>query len=73
MAAARRRASSRHRLTARQEFGPGMRTFSALAINNSLYKMESIRLGAPFMSASATSGSFYMDEFESRKQTYIGP
>ncbi len=51
----------------------GVQQANLTGINNSLYKMESIRLGAPFMSASATSGSYYIDEFESRKQTYIGP
>jgi sugar lactone lactonase YvrE len=42
-------------------------------INNSIYKIETIRLGAPNMSLTGTSGSFYIDAFESRRFTYIGP
>jgi hypothetical protein len=42
-------------------------------INNSIYAIETVRLGAPNMSISGTSGSFYIDAFESRRFTYIGP
>jgi hypothetical protein len=42
-------------------------------INNSAYKMESIRLGAPYMAFTGTSGSLYIDNFESRRFSYIGP
>ena len=42
-------------------------------ITNSSYTVERVRLGAPTMSITGTSGSFYIDAFESRRQTYIGP
>jgi hypothetical protein len=51
----------------------GVQQSSLTGINNSIYKMESVRLGAPFMFATLNSGSYYIDEFESRRQTYIGP
>ena len=51
----------------------GVQQSSLTGINNSIYKMESVRLGAPFMSATLNSGGYYIDEFESRRQTYIGP
>jgi hypothetical protein len=35
--------------------------------------VETLRLGAPTMTITGTSGSFYIDAFESRRQTYIGP
>jgi hypothetical protein len=41
-------------------------------INSSIYKIEAIRLGAPTMSITGTSGSYYIDVFESRRLTYIG-
>jgi hypothetical protein len=51
----------------------GVQQGSLTGVNNSIYSVDRIRLGAPFLSLSATSGSFYIDNFESRKQTYIGP
>jgi hypothetical protein len=42
-------------------------------INNSIYRIETVRLGAPTMSVTGTSGSYYIDAFESRRFTYIGP
>jgi hypothetical protein len=42
-------------------------------INNGIYKIETVRLGAPNMTITGTSGSFYIDAFESRRFTYIGP
>jgi len=42
-------------------------------IVNDTNRMESVRLGAPYISATTLSGSFYFDAFESRRQTYIGP
>jgi len=42
-------------------------------IVNDTYRMESVRFGAPYISATALSGSFYFDAFESHRQTYIGP
>ena len=51
----------------------GVQQSNLTGMNNSLYKMETVRLGVPNMSITGTSGSFYIDNFESRKQTYIGP
>ena len=51
----------------------GVQQGSLTNVNNSIYSVDRVRLGAPFLSLSATSGSFYIDNFESRKQTYIGP
>ena len=42
-------------------------------INNSIYRMESVRLGAPFMAGTAITGTYYLDAFESHQFTYIGP
>jgi tartrate-resistant acid phosphatase type 5 len=47
--------------------------YSLTGINNSLYTIDRVRLGAPVMSITGTSGSFYIDAFESRRQSYIGP
>jgi hypothetical protein len=35
--------------------------------------MESVRIGAPYMGGTGISGTYYIDAYESRKQTYIGP
>lgn len=43
-----------------------------IGINNSMYTIDRIRLGAPTMSITGTSGSFYIDGFESRRFNYIG-
>jgi len=51
----------------------GVQQASLTGINNSIYSVDRIRLGAPYLSISATSGTFYIDAFESRKQSYIGP
>jgi hypothetical protein len=51
----------------------GIQQGNLTGINNSAQRMESVRLGAPTLSASGMSGSFYIDAFESRRQTYIGP
>jgi hypothetical protein len=51
----------------------GVQQGSLSGLNNSIYTIDRIRLGAPFLSITGTSGSFYIDNFESRKQTYIGP
>jgi RHS repeat-associated protein len=42
-------------------------------INNSSYAVESVRLGAPYVSGSGISGAYYLDAFESRRTSYIGP
>jgi len=51
----------------------GVQQANLTGINNSIYKMETLRLGAPYMSIAGTSGTYYIDAFESRRQTYIGP
>jgi uncharacterized protein YjiK len=51
----------------------GVQQANLTGINNSIYTMDRIRLGAPTISISGTSGSFYIDAFESRRQSYIGP
>ena len=42
-------------------------------VNNSMYTIDRLRLGAPTLSITGTSGVFYIDAFESRRFTYIGP
>jgi hypothetical protein len=51
----------------------GIQQANLTGINNSTYEIETVRLGAPTMSITGTSGSFYIDGFESRRSTYIGP
>lgn len=51
----------------------GVQQANLTGVNNSIYKIETIRLGAPTMSITGTSGSYYIDAFESRRLTYIGP
>ena len=51
----------------------GVQQANLTGINNSIYKMETLRLGAPYMSITGTSGTYYIDAFESRRFTYIGP
>ncbi|HSJ85627.1 MAG TPA: hypothetical protein VK909_00340, partial [Anaerolineales bacterium] len=51
----------------------GVQQGSLTNVNNSIYSVDRVRLGAPFLSLSATSGSFYIDAFESRRSSYIGP
>ncbi len=50
----------------------GMQASALTGINNSGIVMESVRLGAPYMSGT-TSGTFYIDNYESRRKTYVGP
>ena len=45
---------------------------SLTGINNSIYTVDSVRLGPSFIVATATSGTYYIDAFESRRTTYIG-
>jgi hypothetical protein len=42
-------------------------------IRNSNYRIDSIRLGATYISGSSISGAYYIDTFESRRETLIGP
>jgi hypothetical protein len=51
----------------------GAQQGSLTGVNNSIYTVDRIRLGAPTMSITGTSGTFYIDAFESRRFTYIGP
>lgn len=51
----------------------GVQQANLTGINNNIYRIETVRLGAPTMSITGTSGSFYIDSFESRRFTYIGP
>jgi CSLREA domain-containing protein len=50
----------------------GMQQGSLTGIQNSTYAIGSVRLGAPYGSGTMT-GSYYLDGFESRRNTYIGP
>jgi Zn-dependent metalloprotease len=51
----------------------GVQQGSLTGINNSSYRMDSVRLGATYITATTISGSYYIDGFESRRETYIGP
>jgi hypothetical protein len=51
----------------------GVQQANLTGINSGIYTIETVRLGAPNMSISGTSGSFYIDAFESRRFTFIGP
>jgi hypothetical protein len=51
----------------------GQQQASLTGLNNSVYTMESVRIGAPYMGGTGISGTYYIDAYESRKQTYIGP
>jgi hypothetical protein len=50
----------------------GVQQASLTGIQNSGYVMDTVRVGAGYMSGTI-SGAFYLDAFESRRQTYIGP
>jgi Zn-dependent metalloprotease len=51
----------------------GVQQGSLIGINNSSYRMDSVRLGATYITATTVNGTYYLDAFESRRQTYIGP
>jgi hypothetical protein len=51
----------------------GVQQGSLTGINNSSYRMDSVRLGAAYITATTVSGTYYIDAFESRRETYIGP
>jgi RHS repeat-associated protein len=51
----------------------GVQQAALTGINNSIYTMDSVRFGAPYISGTGISGSYYVDAFESRRSTYIGP
>jgi hypothetical protein len=46
---------------------------SFTGINNSNYTMDSVRLGATYIGGSGLSGTYFIDAFESRQLSYIGP
>jgi hypothetical protein len=50
----------------------GAQASALTGINNSGVVMESVRFGAPYVSGT-TNGTFFLDNYESRRQTYIGP
>lgn len=51
----------------------GVQQGSLVGIDDDTYRMERVRLGLTFISATGTSGTYFFDAFESRRQTYIGP
>jgi tartrate-resistant acid phosphatase type 5 len=51
----------------------GVQQGSLTGLNNSSYTMDSVRLGATYISSTGLSGTYYIDAFESRQLTYIGP
>jgi hypothetical protein len=46
---------------------------SLTGIDNDTRRVDSVRLGAVSGLDNGTRGTYYFDEFESRRQTYIGP
>jgi hypothetical protein len=51
----------------------GIQQGSLVGIDDDSYRMERVRLGLVYISATGTSGTYFFDAFESRRQTYIGP
>lgn len=51
----------------------GVQVSNVTGISNDTRRIDSIRLGTVAGVDSGTRGSYYMDAFESRHQTYIGP
>ena len=51
----------------------GTQQVSLNGINNDSWRIDRVRLGAVSGVDSGTRGTFYLDAFESRRQTYIGP
>ena len=51
----------------------GVKQGSIAGIDNDIYLMERLRLGAVYFSTAATSGTMFFDGFVSRRQSYIGP
>ena len=51
----------------------GVEQGSLVGIDDDSYRMERVRLGLVYISATGTSGTYFFDAFESRRQTYIGP
>lgn len=42
-------------------------------VDNDMWRIDRIRLGAVNGIDTGTRGTYYFDEFESRRQDYIGP
>jgi len=51
----------------------GVQQGSLMGIDNDSYRMERVRLGLTYIYGTGTSGTYFFDAFESRRQTYIGP
>lgn len=51
----------------------GVQQGSLTGLANDTYRMESVRLGVPYLSITSTVGTLFFDAFESRRQSYIGP
>jgi uncharacterized protein YjiK len=51
----------------------GVQQGSLVGIDDDTYRMERARLGLTYISTAGTSGTYYFDAFESRRQSYIGP
>jgi hypothetical protein len=51
----------------------GVQQASLTGIDNDTRRIDRVRLGPVSGLDSGTRGTYYLDAFESRKQTYIGP
>jgi len=51
----------------------GVQSANLTGIANNARRIESVRLGAVAGIDTGTRGTYYLDAFESRRQTYIGP
>jgi len=51
----------------------GVQRANLTGIGNDARRIESVRLGAVAGIDTGTRGTYYLDAFESRRQTYIGP
>lgn len=51
----------------------GVQQGSLVGIDDDTYRMERARLGLTYVSATGTSGTYFFDAFEARRETFIGP
>jgi hypothetical protein len=51
----------------------GVQSANLTGVDNDTRRIDRVRMGAVSGLDSGTSGMYYFDAFESRKQTYIGP
>ena len=51
----------------------GVQRVDLTGVDNDTLRVESVRLGAVSGIGTTINGSHYLDAFESRRQTYIGP